>query len=216
VATDQVIGPTIQHLRTYCAPFAGNVAGAADFRQGLENYNTSMKLPAAYVVPLDQEAPLNRDTPDYFQIVHKTIAVIVELDATSDRRGQVPIQSAYDTIEAALFSTLIKWEPASCRTPSKMGYQFAGARVLDLDRARLFYQWEFLLPWQLTDEDGWHNPTPPIDLLGIELDVYKQPTELPLPPADGTPPAPVVVIPMSDQPIPPDLLPPLDEGEDAL
>lgn len=205
MAADAIIGPTIDQLRTYCPIFGGRVAGAADFRQGLENYNANMALPAAYVVPLDQEAARNANMTGYWQIVEKTIGIIVELDATTDRRGQNPMQEAYDTVEAALLGALINWEPALCRSPNKQGYQLAGGRFLDLDRARLFYQWEFLLLWQITDDDGFQVDTS-VDLLGIELDIYKQPTELPLPPADGTPPMPIVVIPTSDQPVTPALV----------
>jgi len=215
MAADAVIGPTIDHLRTYCPPFAGRVAGAADFRLGLQNYNENMALPAAYVVPLDQDAERNANLTGYWQIVHKTIGIVVELDATNDRRGQDPTMT-YDVIEAALFSAMLNWEPVPCRTPNMQGYQFAGGRFLDLDRARLFYQWEFLLPWQLTDDDGWHDPTPPVDLVGIELDIYVAPPFAPLPPDDLTPPAAIVMIPTSDQPVSPPPVPtPIDDKESA-
>ena len=195
-----IVAPTIDHLRQYCLPFAGRVAGAADFRLGLQNYNANMALPAAYVVPLDQEAEHNANLVGYWQIVHKTIAVVVELDATADRRGQDPTRS-YDAIEAAIFSALLDWAPVDCRVPNMQGFQFSGGRFLDLDRARLFYQWEFLLPYQLTEEDGWHDPEPPIDLVGIEVDIYTAPPFAPLPPDDVTPPAAVIVIPTAGEPV---------------
>jgi hypothetical protein len=201
--SDPVLGPTIEQLRANCPPLGGNVAGAADFQKGLQNYNTNMVLPAAYVVPLDQEAETgpnglqNQQMVGLWEIIDKTIGVIVELDATSDRRGQGPAMQ-YDVIEAALFAAMLNWSPVTCRVPNNQGFYFRGGRFLDLDRARLFYQWEFGLRYQITDEDGWQASTPE-DLIDIELDIYKQPTELPLPPADGTPPSPVVVIP-TDQP----------------
>lgn len=192
MASDQVIGPTIDHLRQYCPPFAGRVAGAADFRLGLQHYNANMPLPAAYVVPLDQEADPMQQMTGYWQIVRKTIGVVVELDATPDRRGQSPAMT-YDQIETALFSAMLLWAPAECRVPNMQGYQFAGGRFLDLDRARLFYQWEFALPWQLTDLDGWQGADEPIDLTGIEVDIYKAPP-FDMPPPDGRPPAAVIVL----------------------
>jgi hypothetical protein len=196
-----IIGPTIDQLRANCPVFAGRVAGAADFRRGLQNYNANMALPAAYVVPLTQEAERNANMTGYWQIVEKLVGVVVELDATADRRGQNPAMT-YDAIETALFASLLNWAPEACRTPNEQGYQFAGGRFLDLDRARLFYQWEFLLPWQLTDDDGWHEPIEPEDLAGIELDIYKAPPSE-MPPPDGRPPAAIVVIPTSDQPVTP-------------
>lgn len=188
-----ILGPTIEHLRSYCPPFAGRVAGAADFQQGLVKYNENMPLPAAYVVPLNQEpeGDGNQNMVGYWQIVDKTIGIVVELDARADRRGQDPAMN-YDAIEAALFSALLNWAPVECRVPNRQGYYFAGGRFLDLDRARLFYQWEFTLRYQLDDDDAWQQP-PAEDLCGVELDIYTAPP-FEMPPSDGRDPAAVVVL----------------------
>jgi hypothetical protein len=195
-----VIDATISQLRTYCAPLNGNVAGAADFRLGLQNYNTTMPapgpLPAAYVVPLDQDSDGNQVMVGLVQVVTKRIGVIVEFDASADRRGQEPAMS-YDDMEAALFAAVLNWLPEDCRTLNNQGYWFNGGRFLDLDRARLFYQWEFALNWQITDDDGWHEPSVP--LTSIEVDIFQ------VPPQDmttDTPPAIVVIDTADDTPIP--------------
>lgn len=186
-----ILAPTIEQLRAYCPPFGGRVAGAADFRQGLLNYNENMPLPAAYVVPLDQESDGNRDMVGLYQIVRKTVGVIVELEG-GDRRGQKPAMQ-YDDIEAAIFSAILNWAPVECRVPGRSGFEFLGGRLLDLDRARLFYQWEFLLPYTITDQDGWHPDSTAEDLVGIEVDIYKAPP-FEMPPPDGRPPAAIVVL----------------------
>lgn len=194
-----ILGATIEQLRTYCPPFGGRVAGAADFAHGLINYNENMALPAAYVVPLDQEVESgNKNMVGYWQIVRKTIGVIVELDA-GDRRGQKPAMQ-YDEIEAALFSAVLGWAPVECRVPGKSGYEFLGGRALDLDRARLFYQWELLLEYTLTDEDGWQQPAGD-DLMGIQVEVYSKEGAVPVEPDDI--PAAIIVIPTSNQPVEP-------------
>jgi hypothetical protein len=199
-----ILGPTIEHLRSYCPPFAGRVAGAADFKQGLEKYNATMPLPAAYVLPAEQDGEDgNENMVGYFQIVKKTVEVVVELNATGDRRGQTPAMQ-YDDIEAALFAAMLNWAPVGCRVPNMQGYQFLNGGFLDLDRARLFYAWRFLLPYQLTELDGWNpdgwNPdgTDPdgVPLNTIELDVFHAPVS----PGD-LPPA-VVQIPTGDPPYP--------------
>jgi hypothetical protein len=196
-----ILGPTIEHLRTYCPPFAGRVAGSADFRQGLENYNATMALPAAYVIPAEQDGEGGNENANggtgYFQIVKKTIEVVVELDATGDRRGQTPAMS-YDDIEAALFAAMLNWAPVGCRVPGMLGYQFVGGGFLDLDRARLFYSWRFLLPYQLTELDGWQQPDEG-PLNSIELDVFHAPGAVGVP---GQLPAAVVQIPTGDPPYP--------------
>lgn len=188
-----MIGATIEQLRQFCPPFGGRVAGAADFNRGLLNYNENMALPAAYVVPLDQviEDNGNQNMVGLWQIIDKTVGIVVELDARADRRGQDPAMQ-YDSIEMALFAALLNWAPADCRGPNRQGYYFAGARVLDLDRARLFYQWEFTFRYQITDDDAWHEPEPG-ELCGVELDLFPAPP-FEMPPPDGRPPGAVVVL----------------------
>src|SRR3954447_11478212 len=180
-----IIEATIDHLRQFCPPFAGRVAGAADFRLGLQNYNANLLLPAAYVVPASQESPNgNEQAVGLWQIVHKSVDIVVELTATADRRGQNPVAS-YDAIEAALFAALLNWAPLNpnCRVPNKQGFYFAAGQFLDLDRARLFYAWTFGLHYQITDLDGWQQPEPE-PLLGIEVDIYSKENAAPVEPTD--------------------------------
>jgi hypothetical protein len=186
-----VVDATIAQLRAACPPLGGRVAGAADFQLGLRNYNENMPLPAAYVVPLDQASPGNQVMTGLIQVVEKTIGVIVEFDARPDRRGQAPVMN-YDAMETALFGALLNWQPAVCATLNQQGYWFSGGRFLDLDRARLFYQWEFALAWQLTDADAWSPEA--VDLVGIELDLYSVPPPMADQVAAGSDPAAIVKI----------------------
>ena len=184
----------ISQLRANAPIFAGRVAGAAEFQAGLRNYNTSLPLPAAYVLPLGQEADANQLWNGLIQIVHKTIGVAVELDAQQDRRGQAPTMN-FEEIEAQIFASVLNLTIGECRMPR--GAAFSGARYLDLDRARLFYQWEFALDWQITDADGVQPESVPLET--IEVDVFG-PRGVP---PSGTPPAAVIVVPTGDPPYPP-------------
>lgn len=198
-----VIDATISQLRAYCPPLNGNVAGAADFRLGLQNYNATMPapgpLPAAYVVPLDQDSDGNQVMTGLVQVVTKRVGVIVEFDASADRRGQDPAMS-YDDMEAAIFGAVLNWLPEDCRTLNNQGYWFHGGRFLDLDRARLFYQWEFALNWQITDLDGWNPEAPP--LTSIQVNVYNKPGALPVEDPPDVPAAIVVIDTADNTPIP--------------
>jgi hypothetical protein len=167
-----ILNAVIEQLRGECPVLQGRIAGAADFAQGLKNYNANMSLPAAYVIPLVQESDGNEVMVGLIQYVRKTIGVVVEFDATADRRGQVPAMN-YDAIEAGLFKALLMWPPAQCRSPNQQGFAFSGGHFLDLDRARVFYQWEFSLTYQLTNDDAWVPPSE--DINAIELDVHKAP-----------------------------------------
>jgi hypothetical protein len=193
-ATISIMGSFIAQLRANAPIFGGRVAGAAEFYAGLKNYNTSMALPAAYVLPLGQEAEPNQVWNGLIQIVHKSVGVAVELDAQTDRRGQAPAMN-FEEIEAQIFASVLNLEIGDCRMVR--GTSFSGARYLDLDRARLFYQWEFNLDWQLTDADGVQPVSVPLQT--IEVDIFGPHGT----PAPGTPPAAVVVVPTGDPPYPP-------------
>ena len=193
-----ILEATIEQLRTYCPLLGGRVAGAAQFQLGLQNYNTNMPLPAGYVLPLGQSSEgLDVMSGGYYQFVHKAVGVVVEFDAKPDRRGQAPAMQ-FDEMEAAIFGSLLNWVPGLCITRNRQGYWFEGARFLDLDRARCFYQWEFALNTILDSDDAWHDPTPAEDL-SIELDIYKAPP-FEMPPPDNRPPAAIVKIPPPEAP----------------
>jgi hypothetical protein len=187
-----IMATFISQLRANAPIFAGRVAGAAEFYAGLKNYNTSLALPAAFVLPLGQDADANNVWNGLIQVVHKSYGVAVELDAQQDRRGQAPTMD-FEAIEAQIFASVLNLEVDECR--QLRGTSFSGARYLDLDRARLFYQWEFSLDWQITDADGVQPVSVPINR--IELDIFKAPV---LP---GDKPPAVVLIPTGEPPYPP-------------
>lgn len=187
-----IIDTFISQLRAHAPAFGGRVAGAAEFVRGLKDYNTSLPLPAAYVLPLQQEAEPNLVWNGLQQIVHCMVGVVVELDAQRDRRGQAPAMSL-DDIRAQVFSSVLNLRIDPCRMAR--GVAYSGARELDLDRFRLFYQFEFLADWQITDEDGVQPDAMP--LATIEVDIFKAP------PKAGDPPAATVVVPTGDPPYPP-------------
>lgn len=187
-----IVATFISQLRANAPIFGGRVAGAAEFYAGLKNYNTSLALPAAYVIPLGQDADANQVWTGLIQIVHKSIGVAVELDAQQDRRGQAPTMN-FEAIEAQIFASVLNLEIDECRQPR--GTSFGGARYLDLDRARLFYQWEFNIDWQITDADGVQPVS--VDINRIEVDYFKAPAE------PGDFPAAVVMLPTGDPPYPP-------------
>lgn len=188
-----VLGSFIASLRANAPVFGGRVAGAAEFYKGLRDYSTSLPMPAAYVLPLGQDAEPNRTFGGLMQLVHKSIGIAVELDAQRDRRGQDPTMG-FETIEMQVMASCLNLYIGECRM--SQGAYFGGARWLDLDRARLWYQWEFLVDWQLNDLDGVQPVTMPFE--SIEVDIFKGPDVAP-----GTLPAAVVQIPTGANPVPP-------------
>lgn len=157
----------IAQLRLYAPVFGGRVAGAADFDRGLRD-QVWLDYPAAYVIPLDEEATPNASGPGLIQTVTERIGVIIALSNLDDRRGQAPA-ATYEEMRAAIFGAVLNWRPDANSQPR--GYAYGGGQLRDFDRGRLFYQFEFIIETQITDDDGWHPPQTPltqIDLVGTD------------------------------------------------
>lgn len=141
-------------LKTYAPMFGGRVAGAANFAVGLET-QVWMDLPAAYVIPLDEDASENLDVAGLRQTITERIGIIVELDNAADRRGQAPAATLNDA-RAAVFAAVLGWHIAPDR--SARGLYYGGGQLREFDRARLFYQFEFCLDATYTYADGFQQP----------------------------------------------------------
>ncbi len=164
----------ILRLKALCPLFNGNVAGAAEYQQGVKD-EAWLPPPAAYVIPLDDEVGENLDLQGLDQFVTERIGVIVMFSnaagvAVGDRRGQTTSE-LFNPIQWQLYTALLNWRPnSSDENPglvlptdpgvdhSAKGFAYAGRRFLDIDLARLFYQWDFALGVQITDADGGWPP----------------------------------------------------------
>lgn len=173
----------ISRLRALAPMFNGNVAGAAEYEQGVQN-QVWLPLPAAYVIPLDDEiVEPNDQLTGIYQVTTERIGVIAVFSnaaavAQGDRRGQT-VSDLFNPIKWQLFSALINWRPnSSMENPglvnpgdpgadhSPKGMAYSGGKLLGFDLARLFYQWDFALEIQITDADGtW----PPLNNEFLEL-----------------------------------------------
>lgn len=168
----------ITQLRTYCAPLAGRVGGAADFDTGTEGVlaftdsTGALAYPAAVVIPLDDDAT-DLDAlpgPQLNQTVIERIGVVVEFDTTADRRGQAGVDQV-QAMKYALHGAILNWNPEPLRSTN--GLRYGGGRLLKLDRARLFWQFEYTLSVLLTDGDGFQlrgDPLTDIESIVTGLD----------------------------------------------
>lgn len=140
-----------------------------------------MDAPACYVVPLDESAGDNESMNGLWQEVEERIGVIVQF-STDDRRGQGAAEE-FDTMKAAVKSAVLNWRPDVDR--SSKGFRYAGGQLRDdFDRARLFYQWEFIIETLTTEEDGWQQPNvalTEIDFAGHNPDTLTQTVDLRVP-----------------------------------
>ncbi|MEY3760069.1 MAG: hypothetical protein RIR39_1560 [Pseudomonadota bacterium] len=150
------VNVVINQLRTYCPSFAGRVAGAAQFKKLSETANFS--LPSAYVIPLDDSPGERMSLNDVRQPMIESFAVIVALSNVPDERGQDSIYSIYYKARKEIWAALLGFQPDPA---IYRGIEYQGSNLLELDRARIWYQFDFGMYREITQEEGWQ---------GIELD----------------------------------------------
>jgi hypothetical protein len=171
------IDNVISQLRAYAPLFVGNVAGAAGYANGVQDA-VWLPLPAAYVIPLNEDADENDELAGLQQIVHERVGVIVMLETLAaggafnitDRRGQAAAASLRG-VRSAIFAAILNWHPdrvigtqAAVGVPGTpttdiegRGLYYVGGdypRDGAFDRSRFFYQFTFGLDVTITDGDG--------------------------------------------------------------
>lgn len=176
-----IVDNTIAHLREWAPVFQGNVAGAADYAEGLNNGpgdSVSLPLPAAYVCPAGSTSDGNvLIAGGTLQYVRRYYGIVVELNAQGDRRGQAPIMQL-DDIEKQIRGALVGWvptDPGDCSNVGYAGYWFSGSHKLNFNRARLWWQFTFALDTQIDETDGWNAADEGVPLEAIELDGFYPP-----------------------------------------
>lgn len=150
----------ITHLKTYVPLLQGRVAGIAEFAATMAGELRPEAYPAAYCVPLGEDAEPNDESNALYQLVTERLGVVVEFDNQADRRGQ-GVTLLYAPMRAALYAALLNWRDTD-PMHSLRGFEASTAGLLQSDRARIFYQWEFTLPTVVTDADGWHPTAEPL------------------------------------------------------
>lgn len=155
-------------LRGRCPFFDSNISGAAEFKNIPET--GKMKLPAAYVIPADDNVAPQKSKTDYWQTVTEGFAVVVVLDNSRDLRGQAASYDAIDEVKKMLWSALLGMRPDD----NSDIVIYAGGQLLDMDRGRLYYQFDFTCDMEITDEmTRQHTELDALDEfkeLGIDVD----------------------------------------------
>lgn len=163
-------------IRERCPIFEGRVGGAAEFGRLAET--SSFDTPCAYVVPLGETAEEPLGKSGYRQIVQTNFAVICVVSARKDERGQDG-NDQLDLFRTQLFKALLAWSPEGVATSE---IEFDGSQLLNLDRSRLFYQFEFNYQYQIVTADTYQPvylanlgnlKTVDVDVRGTDADPEK-------------------------------------------
>lgn len=142
------INNIIAQLRTRAIEFGGRVGGAATFKILPEAAN--MIVPAAYVIPSDENPGENEASNGYRQSVEDSFFVIVVLDNTADERGQGAAIGVHE-IRKALIRSIVGWKPEEHYD----SIDYDGGSLLQMDRNRMYYQFEFKARYEIGTEDTW-------------------------------------------------------------
>ncbi len=143
------INIVIAQLRARAPLFDQRVGGAAKF-EGILPEAANLRMPAAYVLPLDEQPQEQSSKNGYQQTIGERFAVVVAMSNVADERGQQPTVDL-DTIRKALFRALLGFQLGEDYDV----ITFEGGELLHLDRARLYYQFEFSAEYAITTEDTW-------------------------------------------------------------
>jgi len=143
------IGPIVLKLRLATTRFENRIGGAAELSFVLKG---SLQAEMAFVVQLSETVAANAYDSGINQLITERFGVIVMLqnDTTQkDKTGLTAYDSLFD-IRAELFTAILGWQIPG--TEDLVSY--GGGRVLGINRAQFWYQFEFETTTRISDEDG--------------------------------------------------------------
>ena len=132
------------------ATFASRIAGAAQFKTLPET--AQLVVPCAYVIPMDDTPGESRSANVVRQPLTDSFSVVVAVSNVPDEKGQGGAASIH-SIRAALWAALLGWQP----TEDYEGVVYEGGSLLSLDRARLWYQFDFSADTEISPTDGYQQ-----------------------------------------------------------
>ncbi|WP_455424797.1 hypothetical protein [Dryocola sp. LX212] len=160
----------IAAVRERVPDFGGRVDGSAKFMVAKEA--GKMALPSAYIIPLHDETGVQKSQTDYWQNCTDGFSVVVALDNRRDEKGLNAIDDATDIVRTKLFRALLGWQPERKYT---RGIEYRGGLLLDMDRAILWYKYDFQATFELDAEDTWQDGEidnlPWLETVHIDIDL---------------------------------------------
>ncbi|MDK9373432.1 hypothetical protein QQF54_08695 [Lelliottia sp. V106_10] len=157
-------------LRERVPDFGTRVSGAAEFRPLAEV--GKLALPAAYVIPLHDETEEQKSQTDYWQFCTDGFSVVVALDNRLGELGLESVDDAVHIVRRKLWRALLGWSPSEEYT---RGIEYRGGVLLDMNRAILYYKFDFQATFEILPEDTWHqqelDDLPWLETVHIDVDL---------------------------------------------
>lgn len=162
------ISEIVTALRTGNTYFNTAIGGALEFGRVQES---TLMNEVAFVIPLGEEASSNDQDQSINQIIKERFGVVCAIKNDTDVKDKAGIL-AYDTlhdIRTDLLRVLINLD---------LGYnttiEYSGARLLDLNRAWMWYQYEFVVSVRLSADGAGMGA-----LEERDVDARQDPAQLP-------------------------------------
>lgn len=143
------LGPIALKLRLANTRFNNRIFGSADLARAL---TYTLKKESAFVVQLDEKVNANTQDNAINQLINEHFAVIVALDngvSDRDKNGLI----AYDKlaeVRKEIFGAILGWQMPLAESLVSYG----GGRIAAINRAYLWYQFEFLVSTRIDNDDG--------------------------------------------------------------
>lgn len=162
--------PIIEALRTRLPVFGNRVGGAVQFKALGEK--SALQSPCAYVIPLDDNASERKAGNTARQEITDGFAVVVVMSNKPDEKGQGSALNVHN-MRTLLWAALLGWCPSEEYYP----IVYEGGQLMKLDRAEMWFQYEFSAMTEITDADGWRNTElnglPHFDGLDVQVDAIE-------------------------------------------
>lgn len=143
------IGAIVLKIRTADTTFGNRIAGSADL--ALAQKHTFNK-DTAFVIQLSDSPTPNKLDNGLFQTITERFAVIVAIqnDSTNkDKTGFIAYDSLYN-IRKELFKAILGWQIPD----TDYVVSYGGSKIIGINRAFLWYQFEFESMTNITEADG--------------------------------------------------------------
>jgi len=131
------LAPIVMRLRLSNTRFGNNIGGSAELDIALKN---TLKRDVAFVIPLADAPSPNILDPSIQQDLMERFGVVVAIATDDSQKDKLGIR-AYDLLHDVrnqLFRSLLGWDIGA-----ETLIEYRGGRILDINGAYLWYQFEF-------------------------------------------------------------------------
>lgn len=141
---------TIKALRERCPSFENRIFGVASWGAFSLDAVNPESLPAAYVVPIDENpSEAQRTANSYYQEITAAVGVVIVMNNEADERGQDASATA-ESLKKEIYKAILSWSPTD--DPQAI-YENPRQQTIHCDRAVLIWQLTFECTYAIGLED---------------------------------------------------------------